>query len=777
MPITQPQLDQIKKLAKAKGYSDEQIASSVAAMMKQYQGNQLNEQAGSQISTAGVSVGAAQSTAQPNQSMNTQPEAGFVSSFFKSMYTAVTDPLRKSAGFGTDIVLKNEALGGGEEMRKQNPFLNEDEISQLDTAGGAAKQQVKNIAGIGAVVVPGGSTVKGAMAAGAASGALFGLSEGEDFDVNKVISGAAGGAVGGAVMGVAGKVLSGAGRSISNTSNYFKKKGVDLFSDSAAENITKASPSMWEKAVTEHGFDLNNLTRKYFKSGADYDTMLGPISKKGRGGLLASEIKNAEAVIEKEMRSSGANTKFTIKEITDALELERKQIMKLPGNEQNAAALSEFIAGFNKQYGKGITPARLLELKRVADSKFGKAVADENTGSAIAQAQKMVANAARAKLKKLLPKVKSSLDTQSEVYTLQPILSRARAIDNTRGSTIRAGKIQNVSLLNPLSWATIPEVVLADPQRASKLLNYSASQGGENLLERAGRGVTGLAEQTSSAGSIVGANLALGGEKSIDTPQDNSDNLSNEDKSQNVDGKINQDSAPINKNNNTIIPQAEEAKPFGGRSKVELLQLAIARGATKKDLEEISGMYDMAFGDQESEADKLDGLLNKRKTLSEAGFSTDSIDSQIELLGFKRVGTTGSTQDLTTQINNISTVGERNGARAVKDILDVVDSAITKAKGTPTGPLSSAEASLSKLGNPNETAKLQKDLSEILRTIRKESTGVAFSPQEIKALEEEIPSIMQQEGNVNDSLIRLKQRMLQKLTNFGVDVSSELSNQ
>ena len=169
-------------------------------------------------------------------------------------------------------------------------------------------------------------------------------------------------------------------------------------------------------------------------------------------------------------------------------------------------------------------------------------------------------------------------------------------------------------------------------------------------------------------------------------------------------------------------------------------------------------------------------LLNTRDKLKEQGFDTSSIDTQIEAMGIGKTGDGGKQLDLISQINNLGTAGERNGARAVKDILDVVDSAIKKAEGTPTGPISAGVAQVSKLMTPNKTAQLQKDLKEILRTVRKESTGVAFSPQEIQELENEIPTIMQQEGNVKDSLIRLKQRMLQKLTNYGLDVAIDTKN-
>lgn len=137
--------------------------------------------------------------------------------------------------------------------------------------------------------------------------------------------------------------------------------------------------------------------------------------------------------------------------------------------------------------------------------------------------------------------------------------------------------------------------------------------------------------------------------------------------------------------------------------------------------------------------------------------------------------------DIISQIKGLPTVGERNKAVASKDILDVINNAIQKSKSpdganTPTGPISAILSGIKNtFGTVDKTSQLNKDLSEILRTIRKESTGVAFSPQEITDLEKEIPTVWQQEANVQDSLSRLKGRILSKLTNQGLDVSKEFS--
>jgi len=127
------------------------------------------------------------------------------------------------------------------------------------------------------------------------------------------------------------------------------------------------------------------------------------------------------------------------------------------------------------------------------------------------------------------------------------------------------------------------------------------------------------------------------------------------------------------------------------------------------------------------------------------------------------------------QISSLPTAGERGGARATLDILNVVNEAITKSTGVPTGPLSAVGAGVSKfVGRPTKTAQLEPALGEILRTIRKESTGVAFAPAEITALLKEVPTTGQQEATVKQNLERLRQRMINKLSTYGIANEWEL---
>ena len=103
------------------------------------------------------------------------------------------------------------------------------------------REGTKEGAGMASYLVPGGSTLKGSLALGAVSGSLFGLSEGENFDVDKIIGGAVGGTVGGAIAPVIGKAVGGV-RSL-------VQKGATRVANSAAQGINRATPSMWQKAL------------------------------------------------------------------------------------------------------------------------------------------------------------------------------------------------------------------------------------------------------------------------------------------------------------------------------------------------------------------------------------------------------------------------------------------------------------------------------------------------------------------------------------------------
>ncbi len=315
--------------------------------------------------------------------------------------------------------------------------------------------------------VPAGKGLKGATAMGAASGLMRGISEAET--PMEVLTKGGAGAVGGALFGagtnLAGKALSGVARQISNK---------------ATQGISKATPTQWSKAVAEHGYDLNNLIKEFVPPGLGYDELLGEVGKRGKGGVLGLKMGQAENLIQRSIDRAGSTIKVSADDVVKALNKELRDLAKIPGNENNIAALTAFIDQTKKLYKNGITQKNLLNIKRAAESKFGKAIVDESTGSVEAQGQKILANWSRNILKKLNPTIAKQLDTQSKIYTLQPILEKARGTLNTQGSQIRQGAFNSLTdLINPFAYA---DAAMNNPKIASRLVNLGANKTPPDLL-------------------------------------------------------------------------------------------------------------------------------------------------------------------------------------------------------------------------------------------------------------------------------------------------------
>jgi len=263
--------------------------------------------------------------------------------------------------------------------------------------------------------------------------------------------------------------------------------------------VAKATPEKFMKAVQEHGIDINELVKKYYPPGSSYEDVIGDITERGNGGFLSQTMKQAEDKIQKQVEMAGSTMRLPVDDIVSELTGEIKLLKKVPGNEANITALEKFVKDTKKIYKNGVTAKQALAVKRAADSKFGKSIADEDTGSVINQGQKMLANYFRSKLKQTFPEIADALDTQSEIFTLKPLLEKARGISNTKGSEIRAGKLANVQLFNPLSWGNAVDVALDSPQVASKWMDagkYKLPVPELNMAPKAGQlagmGTSGL---------------------------------------------------------------------------------------------------------------------------------------------------------------------------------------------------------------------------------------------------------------------------------------------
>lgn len=395
----------------------------------------------------------------------------------------------------------------------------------------SAKSNAKGALELGSYVVPAGKGIGGIMKAGSMMGAMRGASEGEDFDSNAILGGAVGGAALGGIAGGVGKVLGGMRNKISQ---------------SAVQNLGKGTPTMWQKAAEQHGVDLNEIIRKYFPKGADYDKVLGGISDRSKGGMLGDLIKSAEAEIQATAKAAGTNVRIIPTDLIAALKVEAQNIGRELGGGSRKAAIDKIIKETAKKYNKGITVNQAIKTLRYANEKFGKNIVEVNAGDAVATAaQKLEGNTLRSVLKSMFPNIAKALDTQSEVYTLRPVLSRARAILNTEGSAIRAGQMANVNLLNPLSWGNIVDVAMQNPKTASK---WMKSEGLGSVSDAMTKG-------SAVVGSVIGSKVG-----SALTPKE----------SQNVSDTVNSGTDPYqneqgqgNLNHDNSLPQNPQAISIG----------------------------------------------------------------------------------------------------------------------------------------------------------------------------------------------------------------------
>lgn len=185
-------------------------------------------------------------------------------------------------------------------------FMSQEKLNKYSTPGGAAEQTIRKTAGGASYFVPGGAGVKGAVAAGAATGALSTLSE-DNTNLNDI----AGGAVAGGAMGGAFGILE---KGISN--KLAQKAGQKLVN--AGEDIQIASyvKSVGAKPIAREGGN-NLLTR--MKSVGIKPGSAEQVLEQANQIIMDESPKILEAA----QSLSSKGVKISVKDITDVL---KKQI-------------------------------------------------------------------------------------------------------------------------------------------------------------------------------------------------------------------------------------------------------------------------------------------------------------------------------------------------------------------------------------------------------------------------------------------------------------------
>lgn len=576
-----------------------------------------------QVSTPAQTNQAPSAVSQPAQTVKPQP-AGFVGGFLKSLFQSTIDRGRDVIGgvYSANMAIpeivqrvtvdpQNKSKTFDREVQRGLQFASEKGREAMLSSAEEDPLAIKPIThgvktGLEAsqYLVPAGKSVKAITAGGAVSGTMSALAK-DDVNAQDVLLSTAGGAGGSLLLGKAlpgvinvtrkgtGKVLKG---TVGKVASHVK--------DSAEQSIVKATPTAWMNALTEHGIDVNAVGVKYFKGARNYDDVLGTIAERGNGGSLQKALSTAEAKLQKAVSSYGSTARVSLDDFAKDITAQMKDLKKVAGNEETVDKLSKLLKEQLKIYKKGATAKQLLDMKRIADSKFGKAVVDEETGSVSAQFQKVLANYSRQKLHSLFPEIGDALETQTEILTIKPLLNKARSIDKTNGSTIRTGRFSNINPLNPTTYGNLLDWWVSNPANAvTAMENANRIEGIANTIsgEMPDISVNGNVRETVVRGARkVGAELLS---------PDVSNETNNQGEGYNTEANPSNEYSGGNLDHTGNIPQPEMESPqtnaFSGMTKQEVLTKAVQEGASKADLMEISEIYDLVTAESKKPEDFL----------------------------------------------------------------------------------------------------------------------------------------------------------------------------
>jgi hypothetical protein len=338
----------------------------------------------------------------------------------------------------------------------KNPFMGEEEMQQIQQH--PISEAFKRSAGVASYAIPGGggtspnllmrllsSAIKGGTAAG-----LYGASEAEGNRPEEILAAGMKSAPYGAATGLA---FQGLGEGIKGL-RALKSKATTGISKQSAKTYLNASPTAYEKAM-EAGIDINTLPKKYGIQGS-YDDALAQIK---------SRIDDTEGIIKQQTQAAGRTMKINVVDDLIAQLKKEKLTAKKGLDAAKANAIDEMIKNVKAQYGSGVTYKQALDLKRIADAKFGRAVIEDTKGSVTTSTQKMIANTLRSKLKKAVPEIADALDSEHDLIVLREILNKAKA----KGEV---GQLAYKGLTNTLLGMTVNK-----PEVASKLAQMGVSQG------------------------------------------------------------------------------------------------------------------------------------------------------------------------------------------------------------------------------------------------------------------------------------------------------------
>jgi hypothetical protein len=667
--LTEAQKLEIRRRAKEKGISDVAIDKGI----NEYQKSGFNVPVSAEISSASLPPTSPQRPASTPQQPPTAPSStppptedpGFIASFIKALVDpavnyfkyvgeagfqatrAISDDSILSVGAIDDQVqeLTNQSLelirqakqtnNRKEKLRlldesrkidekinalgnkagkvgdlQKTKFMDEEKI---ETRADIVKTGAKATAGGMAYVVPGAKTVKGAMAAGAASGALFASSQ-DEATVESVAEGAVIGAAIGGVFSLAGKGLKWIvkGREKTVDKNLLTKIGKDLRQDATQIRVKPSVYGAKKEKLIQETLDYLGIKggpgEKYqqlqpaLKSLSDQidDILAKSPDTEINVADLANVFKNK---LKSEVRTKSLTSKAAQDEITGYLQDLLKEIDPASMTDDLATSATKMNA---LDQVKTISLRNLFKLKQIVNKDYGSIATKLENGSVLTDREKIIFYGRQAideAITKAKPEIKDLTIMQSHLYDAARPLAAAR-------NTVPTFRVFGV---------TIPKHRVIEDAVGSGLIK--SGERADELLTKWVDPVTGILKKgyeslpiddkellvnLMSRMSILAATTKDDGESGSEYQQNDGKGIEQNGQQDYSGNEIKNDQ---NGSPNANLPQSDPRiskvtpspmNPFGGLSKRQVLALALSNGAKASDLEEVGQIYDMLASDTDS---------------------------------------------------------------------------------------------------------------------------------------------------------------------------------
>lgn len=345
----------------------------------------------------------------------------------RQIASSVVDPFAQTArmiGGGAFELgrLGRAAISSPEEdiriWEAENPFLSKEKLEEASKDPRKfLLEQIKASAGVAAWAVPGGGALPAKLAKGALAGGLAGFGQTKGTSAEELAKGFGKGAL---IGGVTAGALDIGGRGV--------KAALSKIEERAAKKLLGGTGSQFAKALRDKGIDPIAIAKKYGLLQRDPQKALD---------ILDDTIKSSEDDILREIQNLdvGVGKRLISKQtFIDAIN-KRANALNKTNNFVEANGLQRFAENFGKQHGKYISADQALAFVRDANRNLGARQVTTETLAAQAEGQRTLAKLARKTLKGISTKIKDSLRTQEELFTIEPILR------STMGKVAKGGTL------------------------------------------------------------------------------------------------------------------------------------------------------------------------------------------------------------------------------------------------------------------------------------------------------------------------------------------------